>query len=706
MDWKVFERKAREVHGDSYTYVEVEDIKYGDKVKATCNLHGNSEFQTVGNHLKGKHPCKQCGVEARRASRKMKEEDFYGLLEGKYLAHYEDYKNNSTPLSASCAVHGGDFTITVAGVTRGTNFCTACFEEANGYKREKTFEDFLASAREVHGDKYDYVEDSFKHYSCDMDMYCKEHYREFSQLPRNHLKGYVGCTLCAREKSVASQTKPFEDVIKDFRDTHGDKFEYFKDTYQGCETRMKMFCGEHREEFWQSPYVHINAVYGCPSCWRDAVTKPNEEKEKKDPFREAEERHGDKFTYYKETYINKRTPTKIRCNDHDFVFWQSLSSHIKAKHSCPKCNAEGISIRCKDSKEDVIVKAREAHGDKYDYSRMIYKGSQVAVEIFCAEHNILFWQNPDTHLRGSVGCSKCHGAGTSSMEQDFIKFIESVCEHPLLENDRSTLGNRYELDVVIPELKIAFEFNGTYWHSDKMRHKNYHKEKWEMAKAVGYELFFIWEEEWTGESREAVENFIRNKVGFFKDSKPIRASKTEIVIPERKAKTEFYNKHHIQGETSGSSIHLALQYEGEYVCMVSFKPCKGGYDLTRFASSRRIHGGFSKLLKHFIVAYQPDMIKTFSDIQHFSGNMYEKCGFVLDKVLPPNYQVFHRMTGTLDKQNWRRAKIPNMLKRLGKEELNFNPDPLVDPRTEFEMQDLCGALRLWDCGKIRWVYYK
>ena len=56
--------------------------------------------------------------------------------------------------------------------------------------------------------------------------------------------------------------------------------------------------------------------------------------------------------------------------------------------------------------EEFIKKAREVHGDKYDYSKVVYVNSKEKVTIICPEHGE-FEQPPQKHLSGQ-GCVKCH----------------------------------------------------------------------------------------------------------------------------------------------------------------------------------------------------------------------------------------------------------------------------------------------------------
>lgn len=55
--------------------------------------------------------------------------------------------------------------------------------------------------------------------------------------------------------------------------------------------------------------------------------------------------------------------------------------------------------------QDFIDRAKAAHGDKYDYSKVVFKNSKTKVCIICSKHGE-FWQRPDRHLSGSQ-CRKC-----------------------------------------------------------------------------------------------------------------------------------------------------------------------------------------------------------------------------------------------------------------------------------------------------------
>lgn len=110
-------------------------------------------------------------------------------------------------------------------------------------------------------------------------------------------------------------------------------------------------------------------------------------------------KHGGKYSYHHVNYINAHDKVLITCPIHgDFL--QTPNSHLNGK-GCPKCNG-GVS---KTNKE-FIEKAKQIHGDKYDYSKVEYVDSKTKVCIICPKHGE-FWQTPDKHINSKQGCPNC-----------------------------------------------------------------------------------------------------------------------------------------------------------------------------------------------------------------------------------------------------------------------------------------------------------
>lgn len=117
----------------------------------------------------------------------------------------------------------------------------------------------------------------------------------------------------------------------------------------------------------------------------------------------ARKAHGDKYDYSMVEYKNSNTKIHISCPIHG-DFWQSPSSHLTSC-GCPKCGKEIKINKLKKDNASFIEKARTVHGDKYDYSKVVYANCNSVVCIICPEHGE-FWQKPNNHLNG-CGCPKC-----------------------------------------------------------------------------------------------------------------------------------------------------------------------------------------------------------------------------------------------------------------------------------------------------------
>lgn len=125
-------------------------------------------------------------------------------------------------------------------------------------------------------------------------------------------------------------------------------------------------------------------------------------------IRRCREIHGDKYDYSKTTYLSMTAPVTIICPKHG-PFTQRAAEHLK--YGCKQCGVESRSILNSITYDEFIRRAREIHGDKYDYSLSekeytpgVYKGGKIT--IICPEHGP-FRQRPGNHIRQEQGCPKC-----------------------------------------------------------------------------------------------------------------------------------------------------------------------------------------------------------------------------------------------------------------------------------------------------------
>lgn len=118
---------------------------------------------------------------------------------------------------------------------------------------------FIARAKEIHGDKYDYSEVEYVNYKTKVKIICPIH-GEFWQTPREHLNGN-GCQKCSGVQRMNTDL-----FIQRAIEVHGDTYDYSKVKYTNNRTKVCIICPVHGE-FWQSPDSHLLGC-GCPKCHR------------------------------------------------------------------------------------------------------------------------------------------------------------------------------------------------------------------------------------------------------------------------------------------------------------------------------------------------------------------------------------------------------------------------------------------------------
>lgn len=91
----------------------------------------------------------------------------------------------------------------------------------------------------------------------------------------------------------------------------------------------------------------------------------------------------------------------------------------------------------------------------------------------------------------------------SKGENELFLFICEIYKGRIIRNDKKTL-NGFELDVVLPDLKIAFEYNGNYWHS---RINTRDRDIWKIIEChkLGIDLFDVWDDDWKNKNEETRE---------------------------------------------------------------------------------------------------------------------------------------------------------------------------------------------------------
>lgn len=288
----------------------------------------------------------------------------------------------------------------------------------------------------------------------------------------------------------------------------------------------------------------------------------------------------------------------------------------------------------------------------------------------------------------------------NGVERD--KFIVSKVEHKIRNlldtlniqyqtNERKILDGK-EIDIFIPASNIGIEIDGIYWHSDRfIEDAYYHQEKTMLAKQKSIHLLHITDYEILNKFDIVVER-LYNKLGI-SDNK-IYARKCKIQEIDDLAYKTFVNQHHIQGHCP-AKIRYALVFDDQIQAIMAFAKSRFNknyeWELVRYASSKTVIGGASKLLKHFIKKVGPKSIISYADLRWNTGTMYEKIGMRFSHMTKPNYWYVTDQ-GLVHRSSFQKHKLKAKLDK-------FDPT-----KTEWENMKSNNFYKFWDCGNNVYIW--
>lgn len=234
-----FIERARKKHGDFFDYSKVDYKTRNDPVCIICPKHGEF-WQTPGNHLLARG-CLECKKESAHNKYSLGKDNFIKKARkihgDKYDYSKVDYYNNHSKITIICPEHG-EFVQTANEHLVGRG-CPICGKEKSK-KKKHTTEQFIAKAKKVHGDRYDYSKTQYKGYYEKVCITCPKH-GDFWQTPARHLggnrcpncqssRGEEKIVLFCQEHDIDYQCQ-FAVDIKDVDKTHRLLYDFYIPKY-------------------------------------------------------------------------------------------------------------------------------------------------------------------------------------------------------------------------------------------------------------------------------------------------------------------------------------------------------------------------------------------------------------------------------------------------------------------------------------------
>lgn len=611
--------------------------------------------------------------------------------------------------------------------------CPECKLHNDSLKKRKDIEKVLKEFYSVHGDRYDYSKMEYKNLHTHILILCSEH-GEFKQTPSCHFYGKQGCPKCAKDKAI----KPQQKFIDEANIIHENKYDYSKVKYKNTYTPVVIICPVHGE-FSQLPYLHLQK-HGCKKCVLTSVSYKQlswlTHIAKEENINIQHAANGGEyiipFTNYKCDGFCKETNTIYEFNGDAF---HGNPNRYSSDEKCHPFNKEKTAFQLYDAtikKENKIkelgyniVSIWESDFDKmnipllkFNYSSVVHVNHHTPDELLnvlrlrfvddefkgfkykhkyqcllCGDEFITtLSQRKQTFVkRGIKGCPKC--AITKKVDFPLSvqnSLLKAGIKNSIVLNDGVVLLTDERVGIYIVNFATDVEKNiGKYANLEKL--EEYNKK--------GIRLLFFYQDEWINNKNLIVKKI--KHISKIDCGEKIYARKCLVRCITSKEKSNFLSKYHIQGNDN-SSIFLGAFYEDNLVAVMTFSKPRiavggrinemGSMELVRFATCDDYHvvGIASKLLTFFERENPNKMIYSFADRRWSIGNLYEKMGFKLESVNPPDY--FYIINGSRKHRwNYRKDILRNTLP-------SYNPD-----MTEYQNMLNAGYDRIWGCGTIKYI---
>ena len=380
---------------------------------------------------------------------------------------------------------------------------------------------------------------------------------------------------------------------------------------------------------------------------------------------------------------------KFRCDCGREVEKVGASVSFGHVRSCGMCRNEYL--------ESVIV----------DYSNMEFDGFKVIKRFpttetksvpylckcnYCGNEFIVTDHALRQNCVHSCGCT--YG---SRLELEVYNYIRSVKEDIKIYRQYNIFNDKREVDIYLPDYKLAIEVNGSFIHSSEgnrlsSKSHNYHFNKFLDAKKNNIRLITIFDIDWGDKVKDIIRDIISSKNKVF-------ARNCICKEIDKKESNLFFDKYHLYGGNNMSNYNYGLYYNNDLVSVMSFgkRRYKDGIEIIRYAikSGYTIIGGADKLFKHFVNDYNISEVMTYSDNDYFDGSIYERLGFSFDGYTNPDYYWYNEHKGYLNREKCQ----PKILKE--KYPYLYNPD---SNSVENYIMIKLGYVKVYRCGNTRWIW--
>jgi hypothetical protein len=290
-----------------------------------------------------------------------------------------------------------------------------------------------------------------------------------------------------------------------------------------------------------------------------------------------------------------------------------------------------------------------------------------------------------------LGCRDLMDLSHNSYEKKITDLIDQIGVD-YIKHDRKLIAPN-ELDIYIPDHRIAIEVGSIYWHGERFgRRSDYHQKKWKACSSIGVNLFQWFDSDLTDHWHLTSSRLLR-ALGV--PSQVVGARKVCLGFCTSAEEREFLDRWHVKGYTNSRNHAIAARYRDEIVAVMSINSESGSAVIERWATdvTRSWPGLFSRCLTNWIKQQEfRGEISTWSDNRLGDGKVYLSSGFVRQHTSKPGYWYF-RGQGLENRKKYQKHKLSKI----------FNLDPANEAMSESEIMRSQGYDRFWDAGHTLWT---
>jgi len=373
--------------------------------------------------------------------------------------------------------------------------------------KKLTTEEFIKRAHKLYDDRYDLSEVFYENSKEKVKITCNKHNIIFYQIPNTFFNNRPGCDKCLQEKKKQTMLEKY-----------GEK--NYNNRTKAKQTCINKYDVENPSQVEKIKEKKKNAFlkhYG--------VENPFQSEEIKEKMKQTNLKNLGVEYPMQSSNIQK----KVRQTSLKNYGVENAQQSPEIKEKVKRTNLKNLGVEYPMQSLKIRTKSKQTNLKRYgvEYSSQSHISQEALMLLNDPEY--LKYQHHDKKLTlfeiaiklgidsGTIGKYfkkfniSVRRFQRSSGEIQVDKFIQSL-GYLTIPNYQDILPGKHEIDIFIPEINKAIEYNGLHWHKNKKT--NYHLWKTDQSAIKSIPLFHVWEDAWLYNQKETkckIIKFINNE---------------------------------------------------------------------------------------------------------------------------------------------------------------------------------------------------